>query len=168
MAETKSFTFTALPKSVSELQSWSGYDMKDPYCVAAMAIAALCEYPENKDASIDMINTLKGPAELSPMDKQFIRDRFMDGKGYVPLSYFNGAAPDNNYQPQLPYTISLFANPYSDSQEGYKKLYVRSGGADSERPITLRNKPSTGEWFLWEFNGILAGIRTPKADDPWA
>ena len=27
-------------------------------------------------------------------------------------------------------------------------LLVHSGGADSDRSITLRNKPSTGEYFL--------------------
>ena len=47
-------------------------------------------------------------------------------------------------------------------------LYLKSGGADSERPVTLRHKPSTDEWFLWNHTGILAGIRTPKSADPWA
>ena len=52
--------------------------------------------------------------------------------------------------------------------QGYITLYLKSGGADSERPVTLRHKPSTDEWFLWNHTGILAGIRTPKSADPWA
>ena len=40
-----------------------------------------------------------------------------------------------------------------------------AGGADSERPFTLRQKKSTGEWFLFgEFTGLLAGIRIPEAE----
>ncbi len=27
---------------------------------------------------------------------------------------------------------------------------------------------STNEWFLWEFDGILSGIRPPKSTDKWA
>jgi len=36
------------------------------------------------------------------------------------------------------------------------------------RPIKLRQKPSTGEWFLWEYSSPLSGIRIPAAEDPWA
>ena len=31
-----------------------------------------------------------------------------------------------------------------------------------------QEKPSTGEWFLWEYSSILSGIRIPAAQDPWA
>ena len=165
---SKKFVFDSLPSDVSALQAWKGFDMKDPYCVAAMAVAALCRYAEGRDASIAMLDLLRGPQPLSEMDKQFIRDRFMDGKGYIPRSYFAGATPANGYKPSVPYTITVSDNPYSDAQAGYKKLFVQSGGADSLREIVLRNKPSTGEWFLWTYEGILAGIRVPTADDPWA
>ena len=36
------------------------------------------------------------------------------------------------------------------------------------RPIKLRQKASTGDWFLWEYSSILSGIRIPSAEDPWA
>lgn len=35
------------------------------------------------------------------------------------------------------------------------------------RPLKLRNKPSTGQWFLWE-QQLLTGIRIPQVADPWA
>ena len=53
------------------------------------------------------------------------------------------------------------------AEEGYKRLDIKSGGADTPRPITLRLKPSTGQWFLWE-QIILVGIRVPVSQDPWA
>jgi hypothetical protein len=33
--------------------------------------------------------------------------------------------------------------------------------------VTLRLKPSTGQWFLWD-QMLLAGIREPKSKDAWA
>ena len=102
------------------------------------------------------------------MDKQFIADRFRD-KDYVPRSYFEGATPENNYEPAQPYTLKFFENPYSrdNFNEGYLTLHIKSGGADSARQVKLRTKPSTGQWFLWE-QFLLADIRTPAAADPWA
>lgn len=168
MAKKQQVIFTNLPKNVNELKMLPGGDLKNPFFSAALLIAALCAFPEDREASYEMINFLKGPQPLSPMEKQFIRDRFMDGKDYIPRSYFAGATPDNNYDPSKPYIINVEDNPYSYKQDGYVTLWVKSGGADTAREIQLRNKPSTGEWFVWTFPGILAGIRMPKAQDPWA
>ena len=68
----------------------------------------------------------------------------------------------------LQYSVVL-ENAYSRSQigEGYLNLYVVCSGADSPRSLKLRNKPSTGQWFLWE-QQLLTGIRIPKEADPWA
>ena len=55
-----------------------------------------------------------------------------------------------------------------DMEPGYLRLFLRTAGADSPRPIKLRQKPSTGEWFLWEYSSPLSGIRIPAAQDPWA
>ncbi len=100
------------------------------------------------------------------MDKQFIKDRFR-GKTYLMRSYFVGSTPENNYTPALPYRVSVSENANSRSEDGYLTLYVACSGADSPRPLKLRNKPSTGEWFLWE-QQLLTGIRIPKAEDAWA
>ena len=43
--------------------------------------------------------------------------------------------------------------------------FIRSGGADSPRPIVLRQKGE--QWFLWQ-QLLMSAIRTPAAQDPWA
>lgn len=164
----KTVTFYSLPKTAGELKAMPGFSLADPFQVAAYGIAALCAWPENREESVAMLNLLKGPQPLTPFETQFIRDRFMDGKDYIPRSYFTGAVPGNNYTPAQPLSIVIKDNPYSRSEAGYIVLYATSGGADSPRQIKLRSKPSTGEWFLWSFEGILSGIRVPVADDPWA
>ena len=99
-------------------------------------------------------------------DISFLKDRFRDGKTYVPFSYFKGATPANDYTPDEPFTLVVESNPYSDANDGYKKLFVRSGGADNPREIVLRRR-GDGKWFLWD-QFILVGIREPKSADPWA
>ena len=164
------FVFPSLPNSVAELLALPGVSLHNPFSVAAAAVAALCAFPNSAELCFDMLNALKGPQPLTPMEKSFIRDRFMDGKDYVPRSYFAGANPQNDYKVSSPYCIKVNESAHSRDQfdQGYITLYLKSGGADSERPITLRHKPSTDEWFLWTFDGILAGIRVPVSSDPWA
>ena len=168
--EKKSFVFETIPASLAELKARPEADLKDPFGVLALFMAAVCEYPKNRDASLEMIDFLKGPRPLSALEKQFIRDRFMDGKDYLGPSYFAGAVPANDYAPAAPWTITVEAQAHSRDQlsEGYIKLFVTSGGADSPRGVTLRTKPSTGEWFIWEFSSVLSGIRAPLAKDDWA
>lgn len=166
--KTKKFTYASLPNNVDELKSLPGADMKDEFAVASFVILALCMYPSNREAAIQMIDYLNGPEEVGARERQFINDRFMDGKDYIPKSYFKGATPDNNYTPDVPYTIEVTENPYSRESEGYVTLWLESGGADSPRFVKLRNKPSTGQWFVWDFEGLLAGIRQPVSTDKWA
>lgn len=164
---SESFTFSALPESLEELKVLPEASLDSPFKTAALTVCALCAYAADKNIGIEMLNFLKGPSPLSNYDLTFLRDRFMDGKYYIPFSYFKGAVPDNNYEPDRPFTITISTNPYSYDNEGYAKLFIASGGADSPRPLTLRMRGEDGKWFLWE-QLLLSGIRTPKKDNPWA
>lgn len=159
-------SFNAIPTSLEELRSLPEAGMKEPYYAAALLIPSLCMWPKNKEEAINMINFLKGPEPLSTYDKSFISER-LRGYEYLPFSYFEGAAPENGYQPKAPYIIEVTTVPTSFASEGYAQLYLRSGGADSPRPVKMRQKPSTGEWFLWE-QMLLSQIRIPVSQDPWA
>ena len=154
-----------IPQSVEEFKALPQAAQTSEFDVAALTVVALCVYPENRDVSLEMLNVLRGPRPLSEMDKQFIRDRFMD-KDYVPRSYMRGATPDNDYKAAAPYVIEVEENPYSYEQEGYAKLYLKSGGADSPRAVQMR-LAKDGKWYLWE-QCLLADIRQPESSNPWA
>ena len=156
-----------IPTSLAQLQTLPEAALTQPYHAAALTVVALCSYPVHRNNAIEMLNFLKGPSPLTPREISFLNDRFMDAI-YVPASYFDGATPENAYIPTEPYTLHVLTNPYSYAQqsEGYVKLFMQSGGADSPRPITLRLKPSTGQWFLWE-QSLLPSIRPPVPSDPW-
>ncbi len=157
-----------MPTSLDDLKEMQGADFKTPANVVALTVVALCMYPVNKELSIEMLNFLKGPRPLSAYEKQFLADRFR-GKDYLAASYFNGATPQNGYEPQSPLAVMVYETSHSKDQidEGYLQLFLKSGGADSARGVKLRKKQSTGEWFLWEYF-LLPDIRKPVSEDPWA
>ena len=113
-------------------------------------------------------------SELQPISnilKSQIEDRMEQNnkKEYIGLSYFNGANNFNNYQPNNSFSIEVTDGPISYVNDGYATLYLKSGGADSKRPITLRKKKN-GEWVLWSDSilGLLTDIRPPENKNPWA
>ena len=160
----RTFVFQTLPKTVEELRALPEFALSDPFMTAALTVAALCRYEADPNAAVEMLNELRGPRPLSTFEIQFLRDR-LAGKGYKPYSFFEGATPANNYTPNQPCIITVRDDPYSYQNEGYARLQLQSFGADSLRPVTLRRKGE--QWMLWD-QILLADIRTPAKDDPWA
>jgi hypothetical protein len=163
--ENVSIVFNNLPDNYEQFVALPQAGLSTPFETAAMTVLAFCFFPQDKEMSYKMIQFLKGPAELSGMQKQFIADRFMDCD-YIPRSYFKGATPDNDYAPSQPYTIEMFTDARSFENEGYVNVRLKSGGADSPRNITVR-QAKDGKWYLWE-QYILVGIREPESSNPWA
>ena len=158
--------FNTLPETYDQFTRLPQASMSTPYETAAMAVLAFCFYPKDSELCYKMIDFLRGPRPMNGSDKSFIRDRFRD-KDYVPRSYFAGATPGNDYQPQSPYTVEVRENQYTYSVEGIAKLFIPSGGADDPRPIQVR-KAKDGKWYLWEYSSILLDIRKPESSNPWA
>ena len=161
----ETFTFTAIPSSLNEFTALPYAKLSTPFETAAMTIIALCVYPYNSELCYEMLNFLRGPRPLSNQEKSFIKDRFYE-VDYVPRSYFDGSTPENDYNPPEPYTITVFDGPYSYQNEGYAKLFIRSGGADNPREVLLR-MTKDGKWYLWD-QFLLPGIREPHGANPWA
>ncbi len=163
--KTKCISFDLLPKSFNDFEELYKEKSQDPHYVVALAVAALCLWPEDREEAIKILNLLKGPEDLSTYDIQFISERLAD-KEYLPYSYFKGSAPENEYTADKPYKVEVNVVPSSFDEKGYIKFYLLSSGADSMRPIVVREKPSTGQWFLWQQN-LLSQIRIPTSEDVW-
>lgn len=166
-AKSETFTFSALPESLAEMQTLPEAALETPFQTAALTVLALCAYAADKTIGTEMLNWLRGPRPLNGQEISFLNDRFRDGKTYLPFTYFVGSSPENNYTPAQPYKIVVESNHTSDAEEGYMKLFIPCGGADSPRPVKLRRRGSDGKWFLWE-QYLLTGVKMPKSDDPWA
>ena len=163
--KSRSIVLSRFPRSVAELQTMPEASLQDEFTVAALSVAVLCYYEQNPQETVNMMNFLRGPRPLSPHEVQFLGER-LAGKGYKMRSFFSGSSPENNYTPSQPWQVVVNSNPYSYQQQDYATLYLHSSGADNDRPITLRRKPSTGQWFVWEIN-YLSDIRVPANQDPW-
>lgn len=163
--KTERIVFDTLPQSYEQFINLPPAAMSTPFQTAAMTVLALCFYTQNSELSLKMLDFLRGPRPLNGADKQFIADRFR-AKDYVPRSYFVGATPENDYQPNAPYTVEVSENQYSYEEQGIAKLFISSGGADSPRPIKLR-KAKDGKWYLWE-QFLLTDIRKPESTNPRA
>lgn len=161
------FTFAALPGDLVAMQALPEAALQTPAQTAALTVLALCAYAKDPEAGIAMLDWLRGPRPLTGMDRSFLRDRFRDGKGYLPFTYLEGATPENGYTPSQPFRIRVVANATSAAEAGYQKLFLPCGGADAPRPVKLRQRGSDGKWLLWE-QYLLTGVRLPKAEDPWA
>lgn len=163
--ETKTFVFYTLPESLEQLQTLPEATLSNPFQTAALTVCALCAYSADAALGTEMLNWLRGPRPLNGHDISFLNDRFRDGH-HVPFSYFAGAVPENDYKPNIPFTVTVRAGAYSDANAGYKKLYICSGGADNPREVVLRQK-GDGTWLLWD-QFLLVSIRQPKSENPWA
>lgn len=156
----------SIPSTLAEFQAMPQLGLRSPEDACAAFLCALKLYLTDKDAGTAAMNILRGPRPMTPYDQQFLRDR-LRGKEYLPLAYFEGARPDNNYEPAAPYVLNVMPDPRpQDVEEGYVRVFLQTAGADSPRPVKLRGKG--GQWFLWEYSSPLSGIRIPAAQDPWA
>ena len=156
-----------IPESLPEFEALAA-GQRTPEKISALFLCALSLFDRNMADGVSAMNLLRGPMPMTPYDAQFLRDR-LRGKAYLPLAYFEGATPQNGYKPNAPYVLNVLSDPRpQDIEPGYLRVFLKTAGADSPRPMKLRQKASTGEWFLWEYSSILSGIRIPAAEDPWA
>lgn len=149
-----------------------GYNRTNPDNVAALLIHTFCNYdPSNTNEFFEMLQYLYGEFQpLSGLMKQSIQDRMKQNEKYkfIGKSYFKGANPNNDYTPES-YEIEVMRNPYSEVEGGYLRLFLKSGGADSQRPVTLR-VAKDGNYYIWSDScmGLLSDIRQPESNNPWA
>ncbi|MCU0444228.1 MAG: hypothetical protein MUE85_04865 [Microscillaceae bacterium] len=69
-------------------------------------------------------------------------------------AYFKGATPTNGYIPTQPFKIEF---PNKQVNTGSTKVFVRTEGAASDRPI--RTILVNGKWRVDEYSSVLSGIQ---------
>ena len=60
-----------LPQNIEQLMQMPYAALRNEYEVAALTVAVLCNYCQNPQATVEMLNYLRGPRPLSPMEVQF-------------------------------------------------------------------------------------------------
>jgi len=162
-------TYSTLNTTMDELKE---LDRTSPYNVVGAFVQIITDFdPKKMDEFYEKLQFLQGDFQpLSEVMKQNVKDRMMQNKKYeyIGSSYFIGATPKNDYVPTEPYQIEITENPYSNVEEGFLKLFVKSGGADTPRGITVRHGKDRN-YYIWSdsFMGLLSDIRKKESENPW-
>lgn len=161
-------TIEHIPTNFEEFTALASSLRRTPQGICALLLCAVNLFDKDRDGGVQAMNLIRGVRPMTPYDIQFLRDR-LRGKRYLPLAYLTGATPQNGYTPSVPCVLEVLDDPRpQDVESGYLRFFLKTTGADAPRPVKLRQKASTGEWFLWEYSSILSGIRIPTQEDPWA
>lgn len=74
-------------------------------------------------------------------------------------SYYKGARPENGYQADIEaYVVEVTRQEPGPDGKGLK-VFIRSGGADSPRPVVVKKSTKSGLWYMEGFNNLYVGIR---------
>ncbi len=158
----------AIPVSADDFNELTAGVPNTPEGAAAKMILALTLYCADQSVGEIVLAGVvhagqlapgSGDSKLSKRSLDLIKNQ-IGGRPYHMHSYFAGTSPEQGYQlPQLPYSIEFTTNPHSGrAEEGRIKLFIKSSGADSSRPITVQTD-SSGTWKAAEWSSLLSGIR---------
>jgi len=137
------------PQNIEEFLELRSNIAQSPEGGAAMFILALYIYEKDATFGKKCITAMIDKSRLSSgdwykgygptsSDKRLLVEQ-INRYPYLPNSYFEGSTPENEYETGLPFTIKSQINPYSGDLGNKKyKLFVFCSGANSPRPITLR------------------------------
>lgn len=117
--------FDALPRTAGDIEALlEYYPLSDPRHAGALFIASLVRYVDSAADGLAMIDVLRGPRPMNGMEQNFIKDRLRD-KTYLPGAYFEGAAPENDYTPDTPWTLIVYDDAM-EAEEGYRYIHPGS------------------------------------------
>ena len=131
--ESKTVTFAYIPKNLDELKALPEASLDTAFKTTALAVLILCRFKDDPEAVYGMLDYLNGPDSVSNYTKGFIKER-LEGKTYLPFSYFKGATVENNYTPSEPLTITVTSTPYSFDEEPIRR--EASSSAKSRRQVS--------------------------------
>lgn len=160
-----------MPASVDEFVTLRNQIANTPEGGAAMFIIALKMYAESPEIGEKCLviatdrsrlkegGTYKG-FSMGTTDFNRIKTQ-KERYPYVANSYFKSANPKNKYTVSFPAEMEFSTNAYSGNiADGNIKMFVKSSGADSARPIRMV-KNNKGYWKASEWSTIVMGIKKP-------
>lgn len=157
-----------IPKDYPAFESEASNLPDSPEGAAAGMILALILYTHNPQDGEKALGLVVHPGQLNPASEvKSLSKRSLDlikrqigGKPAHMYSYFTGTSPQDSYNLENPpYGLDFSTNPHSGQPaDGRVRLFIRSTGADSPRPITVQTDPDE-KWKTAEWSSLLSGIR---------
>lgn len=89
---------------------------------------------------------------------------YLAPRSYIARSYILGTSPEQGYQMgKPPYKMQFSSNAHSEQSDGSMRIFIKSSGADSPRPVTLK-KNNRGIWKVSNYSSLFMGIRSPATE----
>ena len=177
------YTFSSVPSNAGDIRQ---YKLDSPYKTMALLIMAFRTWtPENPETCLEMLDYLTDTGSvISGSDRKCpfsqykpwisaLHDRMTQNNKYkyIGNAYLGGAAPENNYTPDNPVTVTLRQSVYDPYTEGdawaplQKQVLIFFAGADNER-YCLFSQDEDGNWkvFRSSWQNLLADVKTAAQD----
>lgn len=144
-----------LPHTLEKFLEMKSQIDHTPQGAVAMMIVAFSIYQKYPDEGMKCLTanstyplTVETPNEAEAYEGYKMANtselkRKLNDYSYLPMVYMEGASPENGYTPSgPPYKIEMTTNLYSYTSSGdgsiRVKLFVKTLGADSPRPVVVR------------------------------
>lgn len=72
-------TLERLPRNLEEVKALPESSLAEPQYAAVLTVAALCLYPSDKNAALEILDCINEPKEINGQNISFLDDRF-EGK----------------------------------------------------------------------------------------
>ena len=154
--------YSGLPANYAEFRDRCQSACQSPYGAAKMYFDAVFCYmdPRTRSEASKMLRFImheKQGWERSPNFSMFAQ-RMRDPKQHIFRSFAEGTSPENDYSMD-PNNYQLMMGELVEDA-GYMRLFLYSSGADSPRPIWVKQFDD-GLWYVINVVGTYAGVRDP-------
>jgi len=167
----KSIKLDSLPTTTEEFIPFRDKMAVTPEGGAVSFIVACILYTQNKQLGRECAIIQTDASQLQPSNSGYKGFDLtasnnnmliqLDTKPYIAYSYIQETSNENGYQlPNAPFTFYIERTEPTDGGK-YMKVFIRSTGADTARPIRL-SKNDKGIWKGMEYSSILVGVNPPK------
>jgi hypothetical protein len=158
-----------LPEKAEEIDELQRASAAQPESAAALFIYSLRIYNEDEKSGLFCLSTVLDSSMLRSSSEEGSRNGLLLSLGsrqrlkeqlqtnpHLLNAYYKGASPGNGYTPSAPpFVLEMHTNPYSgDEKEGDLKLFVKTEGADSDRPVHVKR----GKDRLWRVSNNSSRI----------
>jgi len=92
-----------------------------------------------------------------PTNRTFVER--LQAQPWIFRSYAPGATPANGYAAPASFAPEITSRR---EEAGMLKLWIRSGGADSPRPVSMKRPDGDERWYVQEWSSVYVEIRRPK------
>jgi hypothetical protein len=162
-----------LPENEAEFDALQSQVGTEPQGAVMVMLAAMNLYVHDEQAGLICLK--KAMYDSYSSDMQRLKDKLRPSspsdnyaQTFLPMAFFRGATPENNYKPSMPYTVEVHVNdarPYSTLTEARAPviyLNLLTKGTDSGlRPVEVIKARGKPYFTIFNTAGLTSQVKFP-------